>query len=81
MRKYVALISGAMPMPAARLEVAGLSAGYGPTQIVQNITFDVPAGGRLAILGRNGVGKTTVVNACIGIARGVMTLLGMPIMG
>ena len=53
-------------MPAARLEVAGLSAGYGPTQIVQNITFDVPAGGRLAILGRNGVGKTTLVNSIVG---------------
>ncbi len=68
MRKYVALISGAMPMPAARLEVAGLSAGYGPTQIVQNITFDVPAGGRLAILGRNGVGKTTLLATLMGLS-------------
>ena len=54
-------------MPAARLEVAGLSAGYGPTQIVQNITFDVPAGGRLAILGRNGVGKTTLLATLMGL--------------
>jgi branched-chain amino acid transport system ATP-binding protein len=57
-----------MPMPAARLEVAGLSAGYGPTQIVQNITFDVPAGGRLAILGRNGVGKTTLLATLMGLS-------------
>lgn len=55
-------------MPAARLEVAGLSAGYGPTQIVQNITFDVPAGGRLAILGRNGVGKTTLLATLMGLS-------------
>lgn len=54
-------------MPAARLEVAGLSAGYGPTQIVQNISFDVPAGGRLAILGRNGVGKTTLLATLMGL--------------
>jgi branched-chain amino acid transport system ATP-binding protein len=57
-----------MPMPAARLEVAGLSAGYGPTEIVQNITFDVPAGGRLAILGRNGVGKTTLLATLMGLS-------------
>ncbi|MGN6309839.1 MAG: ABC transporter ATP-binding protein [Xanthobacteraceae bacterium] len=55
-------------MPAARLEVAGLSAGYGPTQIVQNITLDVPAGGRLAILGRNGVGKTTLLATLMGLS-------------
>ena len=55
-------------MPAARLEVAGLSAGYGPTQIVQNISFDVPAGGRLAILGRNGVGKTTLLATLMGLS-------------
>lgn len=55
-------------MPAARLEVAGLSAGYGPTEIVQNITFDVPAGGRLAILGRNGVGKTTLLATLMGLS-------------
>lgn len=55
-------------MPAARLEVAGLSAGYGPTQILQNISFDVPAGGRLAILGRNGVGKTTLLATLMGLS-------------
>jgi len=55
-------------MPAARLEVAGLSAGYGPTQIVQNISFEVPAGGRLAVLGRNGVGKTTLLATLMGLS-------------
>lgn len=54
-------------MPAARLEVTGLSAGYGPTQIVTDVTFDVPAGGRLAVLGRNGVGKTTLLATLMGL--------------
>lgn len=55
-------------MPAARLEVQQLSAGYGPTQIVSEMSFDVPAGGRLAILGRNGVGKTTLLATLMGLS-------------
>jgi branched-chain amino acid transport system ATP-binding protein len=55
-------------MPAARLEVQHLSAGYGPTQIVSEMSFDVPAGGRLAILGRNGVGKTTLLATLMGLS-------------
>ena len=55
-------------MPAARLEVERLSAGYGPTQIVSDMSFDVPAGGRLAILGRNGVGKTTLLATLMGLS-------------
>jgi len=57
-----------MPMPAARLEVERLSAGYGPTQIVSDMSFEVPAGGRLAILGRNGVGKTTLLATLMGLS-------------
>jgi branched-chain amino acid transport system ATP-binding protein len=57
-----------MPMPAARLEVERLSAGYGPTQIVSEMSFEVPAGGRLAILGRNGVGKTTLLATLMGLS-------------
>ncbi len=55
-------------MPAARLEVERLSAGYGPTQIVSDMSFAVPAGGRLAILGRNGVGKTTLLATLMGLS-------------
>lgn len=47
-------------MTAARLEVRGLSAGYGQTRILEEVSFSVPAGGRLAVLGRNGMGKTTL---------------------
>ncbi|MBA8903999.1 ABC transporter ATP-binding protein [Phyllobacterium sp. P30BS-XVII] len=47
-------------MPAAQLEVKNLSAGYGPTRVIENITFTAEAGSRVAVLGRNGVGKTTL---------------------
>lgn len=56
-------------MTAASLEVRGLCAGYGPTRILEGVTFAVPAGGRLAILGRNGVGKTTLFATLAGQTR------------
>ena len=71
-------------MPAARLEVDGLSAGYGPTQIVSDMSFDVAAGGRLAILGRNGVGKTTLLATLMGLTtrhRGCILADGRDISG
>jgi branched-chain amino acid transport system ATP-binding protein len=55
-----------MPMPAAALDVAGLSAGYGPTRILDAVSFSVPAGGRMAVLGRNGMGKTTLLATLAG---------------
>jgi branched-chain amino acid transport system ATP-binding protein len=55
-------------MPAASLDVQDLHAGYGPTQIISQMTFDVPAGGRLAVLGRNGVGKTTLLATLMGLS-------------
>jgi branched-chain amino acid transport system ATP-binding protein len=54
-------------MPAASLEVTGLSAGYGPTIILENVSFTVPAGQRLSVLGRNGMGKTTLLAALMGM--------------
>ncbi|MBB6467778.1 branched-chain amino acid transport system ATP-binding protein [Aminobacter lissarensis] len=53
-------------MTAAPLEVADLSAGYGPTRVLENVSFAVPAGARLAVLGRNGMGKTTLLATIAG---------------
>jgi branched-chain amino acid transport system ATP-binding protein len=54
-------------MTAALLEVSGLSAGYGATRILDDVSFVVPAGGRLGVLGRNGVGKTTLLATLVGL--------------
>lgn len=56
-------------MNTPALEVAGLCAGYGPTRILEDVTFSVPAGGRLAVLGRNGMGKTTLLASIAGQTR------------
>ena len=49
------------------LEVHGLRAGYGGTPILQGIEFKVNRGEIVAIIGRNGVGKTTLMKCLIGL--------------
>ena len=56
-------------MPAARLEIKELSAGYGPTRVIENVSFTAEAGSRIAVLGRNGVGKTTLFATLAGQTR------------
>jgi ABC-type branched-subunit amino acid transport system ATPase component len=54
-------------------------AGYGQAGVLHGINLSISPGERVALLGRNGVGKTTVVNAFLGIARlmsGAITLAG-----
>ena len=49
------------------LDMRGLRAGYGPTVVLDGISLSVPAGGTLAVLGRNGVGKTTLLATLMGL--------------
>jgi branched-chain amino acid transport system ATP-binding protein len=48
------------------LVLTQVEAGYGDTVVLENISLDVPAGGSLAVLGRNGVGKTTLLATIMG---------------
>ncbi len=51
------------------LEVTSLAAGYGNAVVLENISFSIPNGGSLAVLGRNGVGKSTLMLALMGHIR------------
>jgi branched-chain amino acid transport system ATP-binding protein len=51
------------------LEVRGLCAGYGPFQVLYDIDLDVGAGEIVAVLGANGVGKTTLNRTLSGLLR------------
>ncbi|CAH1659714.1 ABC transporter ATP-binding protein [Chelatococcus asaccharovorans] len=42
---------------------------YGGAHILHGVSFAIEPGERVALIGRNGVGKTTVVNSLLGIAR------------
>ncbi len=54
-------------MATPLLEVSGLSAGYGPLQILWDVTLSVHDGEYVAVLGSNGVGKSTLLKTIAGI--------------
>jgi branched-chain amino acid transport system ATP-binding protein len=60
------------------LSIHDLHVYLGGSHVLQGVTFDVPEGGVTALLGRNGVGKTTTVRAILGLTgrRGSVTLAG-----
>ena len=51
------------------LEVSGIKAGYGPADVLQGITMSIAAKEIVAILGSNGVGKSTLNNVISGIIK------------
>ncbi|HEY3992198.1 MAG TPA: ABC transporter ATP-binding protein [Ktedonobacteraceae bacterium] len=51
------------------LKVEQLRAGYGSLEVLHGISFDVPVGAIVAILGANGAGKTTLMRALSGLIR------------
>ena len=54
---------------AELLDIKGLSAGYGEAVVLTDITTTVNEGETLALLGRNGMGKTTLINSIVGVTR------------
>lgn len=68
--------------PAA-LQAAGLHASIGGSHVLQGIDLNVPSGGVTALLGRNGVGKTTTLRALIGLVSpvGAVRVLGREVAG
>ena len=64
---------------SALLDLKNLNAFYGAAHILHDLSLHVNAGERVALIGRNGVGKTTVVNTILGLAslrHGSVTLDG-----
>jgi branched-chain amino acid transport system ATP-binding protein len=54
---------------AALLRLDRVTAGFGQTVIVENVSFELEPGGVLAVLGRNGVGKSTLMKTIAGQTR------------
>lgn len=50
-----------------RIEVSDVHAGYGRTPVLFGVSLEVPEGGITCVMGRNGVGKTTLLNAVMGL--------------
>jgi len=51
------------------LRIEGLRAGYGEAVVLPNMSLSLPEGQVLALLGRNGTGKTTLINSIVGVTR------------
>jgi branched-chain amino acid transport system ATP-binding protein len=68
------------------LEVRDLHSGYGDAQVVRGVSLDVGTGEIIALLGRNGMGKTTLIRSIMGlkppqISAGSITWRGENLLG
>lgn len=66
------------------LEVRGLNAHYGRAHILHDVELDVARGKVVALLGRNGAGKSTTMKAVVGLVRptsGTVTFDGVSVAG
>ncbi len=64
------------------LKLDGIDVFYGASQILFDVSFDVERGQSLALLGRNGAGKSTTMKAIIGLApprRGTIAVHGVAV--
>ena len=51
------------------LQIEQLCAGYGEAVVLSNVSLSLVEGQALALLGRNGMGKTTLINSIVGVTR------------
>ncbi|MDL9947436.1 urea ABC transporter ATP-binding subunit UrtE [Gordonia sp. ABSL11-1] len=51
------------------LELSGIRAGYGRTEVIHGVDLEVPADGVAAVMGHNGAGKTTLLRAAVGLVK------------
>ncbi len=58
---------GAHVDPPPILSVKDLQVAYGPTQVIFDVSLDVPEGGLCCLMGRNGVGKSTLLQTIVGL--------------
>jgi urea transport system ATP-binding protein len=58
---------GAHVDPPPILTVKDLEVAYGPTQVIFDVSLEVPDGGLCCLMGRNGVGKSTLLQTIVGL--------------
>lgn len=82
LRYFLAAESYEPPQQGTALVVTGLKKSYGTRQALQDVSFTVREGERVALLGPNGAGKTTLIRCISGRVRsdaGQVEIFGKPI--
>jgi manganese/iron transport system ATP-binding protein len=70
------------PQEPARLDIEKISVGYNGRPVVEDLSFQVPHGARLAVVGPNGAGKSTLFKALVGLlplSSGQIFIHGLPL--
>src|SRR5688572_12018623 len=67
MRRFAPCTLASPAMPDV-LQLVNITAGYGATVILEDVSVSLPHGAALAVLGRNGMGKTTLMRTIAGHA-------------
>ena len=49
------------------LEIKGVTAGYGRTKVLHDVTVDIPTAQAVSVMGHNGAGKTTLLRVATGL--------------
>jgi ABC-type branched-subunit amino acid transport system ATPase component len=68
----------------AKLELDGVASGYGVIDVVDDVSLSIPSGEIFALLGKNGMGKTTLLKTILGflrMSRGTIKVDGASIAG
>jgi ABC-type Mn2+/Zn2+ transport system ATPase subunit len=71
-----------IPHEPARLDVENISVAYNGTPALQEVTFQIPHGARVAVVGPNGAGKSTLFKALVGLLplrAGQILIHGLPL--
>ena len=77
-------MSDAVLEKVAKLSLDKVTSGYGPVSIIRGLTLDIRPGEIFALMGKNGMGKTTLLKTILGVIRpteGTISLDGAPITG
>ncbi|TAM71732.1 MAG: ATP-binding cassette domain-containing protein, partial [Chloroflexota bacterium] len=56
--------------PPPRLSVRGVGLAYGAAEVLRDVSFELGAGERLAVVGPNGAGKSSLLRCLTGLAQG-----------
>ena len=66
------------------IEATGLNTHYGASHILQGIDFSVATGETIGLMGRNGMGKSTLLKSMMGLVKpssGIVTVMGQDMTG